>query len=240
MSCIKGLDCTLGLDLILHSPGGDVAATESLIDYLRRKFDNNIETFIPQLSMSGGTMLALTGNKIYMGKQSNLGPIDPQLGTLSALNLTSEFERARKEITADPRNIHVWGPILSNYRPGLLEACERSMSWSKDIGTRNLKQGMFVTELSSPDPAVVAAAENKVAEIIDLLTTHNDNFAHEKHIHLDTLIETGLKIEMLEDDPELQDDVLSIHHAYMHSIINKRFPKIIENHLGVQYAIQRQ
>ena len=32
MSAVHGLDVSRGLDIVLHTPGGDIAATESLID----------------------------------------------------------------------------------------------------------------------------------------------------------------------------------------------------------------
>src|SRR5688572_3848996 len=35
MSVIHNMDRSLGLDLMLHTLGGDIAATESLVDYLR-------------------------------------------------------------------------------------------------------------------------------------------------------------------------------------------------------------
>lgn len=38
MMAIHGMECKKGLDLILHTPGGGIAATESIIDYLHRKF----------------------------------------------------------------------------------------------------------------------------------------------------------------------------------------------------------
>lgn len=41
MTVIHQLDRTKGLDLILHTPGGEVAATESLIDYLKAMFGDN-------------------------------------------------------------------------------------------------------------------------------------------------------------------------------------------------------
>lgn len=53
MNAIAGMDCSKGLDLILHTPGGDVAATESIIDYLKSKFED-IRVIVPQLAMSGG------------------------------------------------------------------------------------------------------------------------------------------------------------------------------------------
>jgi hypothetical protein len=38
---------------------------------------------------------------------------------------------------------------------------------------------------------------------------------------------------MLEDDKELQDLVLTVHHAYMHTFSMSAAIKITENHLGV-------
>lgn len=74
-----GLNFEKGLDLILHTPGGDVAATESIIEYLNDVFEGDIRAIVPQIAMSGGTMVACSCNEILMGKQSSLGPVDPQL-----------------------------------------------------------------------------------------------------------------------------------------------------------------
>jgi hypothetical protein len=41
-----------------------------------------------------------------------------------------------------------------------------------------------------------------------------------------------LKIEKLEDDKKLQDLVLTVHHAYMHTFSMSPAVKITENHLG--------
>ena len=54
MSVFHKLDRTKGLDLILHTPGGDMAATESIVDYLGSMFGKDIRAIIPQLAMSGG------------------------------------------------------------------------------------------------------------------------------------------------------------------------------------------
>ena len=42
MQAINGLDKSKGLDLILHTPGGGIAATESIVSYLRAVFGNDI------------------------------------------------------------------------------------------------------------------------------------------------------------------------------------------------------
>src|SRR5688500_18813357 len=59
MSVVHKLDREKGLDLILHTPGGDMAATESLVDYMKVMFSNDIRAIVPQLAMSGGTLISL-------------------------------------------------------------------------------------------------------------------------------------------------------------------------------------
>ena len=100
MSVLHGLDPALGLDLILHTPGGDITATESIIVYLRNLFGTNIRAIVPQLAMSAGTMIACSAREIVMGRQSNLGPFDPQMGIIPAQAIREEFARASREIAA--------------------------------------------------------------------------------------------------------------------------------------------
>ena len=77
MSVIHQLDRSIGLDLVLHTPGGDPAATESLVNYLHAMFGTDIRAIVPQLALSAGTMLACACKEVVMGKHSSLGPIDP-------------------------------------------------------------------------------------------------------------------------------------------------------------------
>jgi len=89
MATIHQLDRKKGLDLLLHTPGGSMAATESIIDYLHKMF-SDIRAFVPQLAMSGGTMIACACSEIVMGKQSSLGPIDPQYNGIPAAGVQEE------------------------------------------------------------------------------------------------------------------------------------------------------
>ena len=72
MTVVHGLDRTKGLDLLLHTPGGEMAATESLVEYLRAMFGTDIRAVVPQIAMSAGTMIACACREILMGKHSNL------------------------------------------------------------------------------------------------------------------------------------------------------------------------
>lgn len=69
------------IDLILYTPGGEIFSA-SYISRMLRNYPGKIRSIIPTYSMSGGTLLALSTDEIYMNDYSSLGPIDPQLGNL--------------------------------------------------------------------------------------------------------------------------------------------------------------
>lgn len=68
MSVIYGMDCTKGLTLLLHTPGGATNAAETIVAYLRSKF-TDIEVIVPTLAMSAGTMISLAAQRIVMGRR---------------------------------------------------------------------------------------------------------------------------------------------------------------------------
>jgi ClpP class serine protease len=74
------------IDLILHTPGGLVLATEQIGRALVRH-RATVTVFVPHYAMSGGTMLALAADEIVMDENAVLGPVDPQLGNLPAASL---------------------------------------------------------------------------------------------------------------------------------------------------------
>lgn len=104
MTAVNGIECQKGLDLILHTPGGDPTAAEVIVNYLRSKFNSNIRVIVPQLAMSAGTMIACAGKEIIMGRQSSLGPIDPQFSGIPAYNIQMEFEEAKHDLSSHPEN----------------------------------------------------------------------------------------------------------------------------------------
>lgn len=226
MLAINKLDRSKGLDLILHTPGGDIAATESLVDYLYSMFGKDIRVIVPQISMSAGTMIALAAKEIIMGKQSNLGPIDPQMGGLACQAILEEFENAKNDIAKNPHSAMLWQVIISKYHPTLLGACAKAIDWSEEMVSRWLSENMCKEE------------PEKVQTIIDVFSKHKTQKSHARHISKQECENVGLKIISLEDNARLQDAVLTTHHAFMHTFGNTTCAKIIENHLGVAYIEQ--
>ncbi len=67
------------LELILHTPGGQLLASVQIARALR-KHPKKTRVIIPHYSMSGGTVIALAVDEIVMAKDAVIGPIDPQIG----------------------------------------------------------------------------------------------------------------------------------------------------------------
>ncbi|NJK47845.1 hypothetical protein HC931_06390 [Candidatus Gracilibacteria bacterium] len=80
------------IDLILHTPGGLVLATEQIARALIRH-PAKVTVFIPHYAMSGGTMLALAADEIVMDPNAVLGPVDPQLGNMAAASIITVVEQ---------------------------------------------------------------------------------------------------------------------------------------------------
>lgn len=79
------------IDLILHTPGGLVLATEQIARALIRH-PSQVTVFVPHYAMSGGTMLALAADEIVMDANAVLGPVDPQLGNYPAASIIKVVE----------------------------------------------------------------------------------------------------------------------------------------------------
>jgi ClpP class serine protease len=69
------------IDLLLHTPGGLVLASDQ-IAYALKRHDGRVTVIVPHYAMSGGTLVALAADEILMDPDAVLGPVDPQLGSL--------------------------------------------------------------------------------------------------------------------------------------------------------------
>ena len=220
MNAVYGMDRSKGLDLILHTPGGDIAATESIVNYLKSLFGNNVRAIVPQISMSAGTMIAMSCKEIIMGRQSSLGPIDPQMNGGACQMVVDEFKRAVDEVRSNPASLGLWQTIIGKYSPTFLTACSDAIKWSEELAER------WLTEVN---PQINM---NKVKNVF---INHNHSYSHSRHISKEDCRAAGLPITDLEADQDLQDAVLSLHHCYMILIDVISVVKIVMNQDGRAY-----
>lgn len=89
-------DDDVPIDLILHTPGGLVLATERIACALQRR-KGKVTVFIPHYAMSGGTLIALSADEIVMDKSAVIGSVDPQVGGYPASSILKVLETKDKD-----------------------------------------------------------------------------------------------------------------------------------------------
>lgn len=233
MTVLSGSE-NAALDLILHTPGGSVEATELIVRYLRQKYEH-IRVIVPVQAMSAGTLMALAADVIVLGRHSSLGPIDPQMlmhmsgGSaryVPAQGIISNFEEAAEDVRDNDMAVLTWTPVLEQYYPGLLDECRAAIDLS-----RLLVQDWLCRWMLRDEPQRVPTAR----AIAEYLNNFSERKTHARPIMYPELHDLGVKLERLEDDDDLQDRVLSAFHATTITFDHAEVEKIIENARGESY-----
>lgn len=207
MSVMFGMDWKKGLTLLLHTSGGITNATETIVAYLASKF-TDIEVIVPTFAMSAGTMISLSADRIIMGRQSQLGPIDPQMPVfgqfVSARAVVDQFDRAKAEILQNVLAAHAWAPILQSIGPALLQEAQNALAYGESMVARWLELRMFKGLVNAAEQAESTAAH------------FNDASKHKSHgrrIDREEARSHKVIVEDLEDSQSLQEAVLTAYHC---------------------------
>lgn len=228
MACLHGMDVTKGLDLILQTPGGDIAATQSIVTYLHKMFACDLEVFVPHLAMSCGTMIACASKVIHMCKHSSLGPIDVQYSGIPAQQIIAEFEQAQIDIDANEASRSYWEILLSKYPVAIYGRAKNETDWAASAVKDWLTKVMFK---SDANPARLADA------VVQHISSASVTKTHSKHIMSDEASAIGLRINSIEADQALQDLLLGVHYSYVVTFGNTSAIKIVENQFGFDRVI---
>ncbi|WP_448590279.1 SDH family Clp fold serine proteinase [Thermodesulfobium sp.] len=100
LRAIRLTEKNVPIDIILHTPGGLVLAAEQIAKALIRH-PAPVRVFVPHYAMSGGTMLALAADEIYLDENAVLGPVDPQLGEYPAVSIIQAVREKGRENVDD-------------------------------------------------------------------------------------------------------------------------------------------
>lgn len=140
------------LDLLLHTPGGDIDAAEKLVMLIRQKVGTAaFRVIVPDYAKSAGTLIALGADAIVMSDTSELGPIDPQIRRIdgdgnrmahSVLSYLEAFEHHAEVLKHDPGNL-ASQIMLSKLDPGTLKQFEAIRTRARRLAEDLLKKGMF-------------------------------------------------------------------------------------------------
>lgn len=140
------------LDLLLHTPGGNVDAAEKLINLIHTKVGiGTLRVIVPDFAKSAGTLMALGANKIVMSDSSELGPIDPQIPfddghdnriNHSVLCFLDAYERYSEALKLNP-NDAVARMMLAKLHPATVRMFETVRDRARSFAETQLKRWMF-------------------------------------------------------------------------------------------------
>ena len=223
-SVVEQLDTDVGLDLILHLPGGDVEATRKIANFLKKKFSSGIDAFVPQIVMSAGTVIACAADCIHMGEESSLGIIEPFVNGFSAYSVVNDFQNAKQEMAKDDTSRLFWESIMGKYPPTLFGECRNAIKLSNRVVEELLAKG------------ALANKKNERVNVRRVVKSLVDRGKPDKRLNIDEAREIGLNISSLKDDGEMNTLVKLVHRAYEHTMRITPFSKSIENHMGTGFT----
>lgn len=128
------------LAVILTTTGGYIEVVKRIVDTFRH-FYALVDFIIPNYAFSAGTVLAMSGDAIYMDYYSRLGPIDPQVekqggNSVSALGYLERYDRLIKKAQSGTISTAEIQLLISGFDQGELydydQARELSVSLLKE------------------------------------------------------------------------------------------------------------
>jgi ClpP class serine protease len=166
LSVIRGIKPDQPVDIVLHTPGGEVTAALQIANALKAHRGRKT-AFIPYYAFSAGTLIALTTDEIVMGPQAVLGPIDPQIRGIPAASLL----RLRAEKSVD--HIDDVFLVLADHAEKSLDearshACDLVNDAHKPSGTCALTDDLVSGVRTHGYPITVAEAKARGINV----TTH--------------------------------------------------------------------
>ena len=155
-------------------------------------------------------MMSMSADEILLDDDAELGPIDPQMQTANGFSpaeaIKEQFLKAGQEISADPKRLSVWLPILQQMGPSMLIQCDNAIELSKTLVRQWLTRFMF-----NGDPE----AARKADAVATFLGQHSNFKSHARCVRLKQLQEQdfGLKVSSARASIDLHRKIWDVYCA---------------------------
>ena len=212
--------------VILDTPGGFVETAERISDTLRH-FHKTVDFLIPNEAMSAGTVLALSGDAIWMDYFSRLGPIDPQVERDGRMIPGLSYQRQYANLINASRKgalTEAELTLLTKLDLAELHQIDLAAELSVSLIKRWLPRYKFKDWEKHKDGRAVQEEDKtkRAEEIANALNDHEKWGTHSRGIHMDVLRnDLRLVIDDFGKTPGLKDSVWRYFWA-AHEFVQKR------------------
>lgn len=204
---------------ILETSGGNVEVTERIAETLRKHY-RCVEFLVPNMAMSAGTVLVMSGDAIYMDYFSVLGPIDPQVektkgNLVPALGYLAQYDRlVKKSREGQLTNVEAtW--FINRFDPADLYSYEQARELSVALLKKWLVKYKFRNwkRTQTKKTPVSRQMKEQRAEWIARKLQHIEHWrSHGRGIHMQVLSRVlKLKIEDFSKNADLNDKIKSYY-----------------------------
>lgn len=187
------------IDLILQTPGGMVDAVEKFVTVLRNR-GLDYRVIVPSLAKSGGTVIALSSEKILLGVNSELGPIDPQF-------VLPDIGPVPCQFIADDQS----------QSPTLRAMAQSAVTRMRQLAEKILSEGMLKGKTST-----------ELEDVIKKVSSSDTYNSHGAVIDFSEAVSLGLDAEWMAPDDDLWRRVWLLFCCYDHDVKTRNIGKIVE------------
>jgi hypothetical protein len=206
--------------VILETVGGSIETAERIADLLRYHYPKEVNFLIPNFAMSAGTVLAMSGDNIYMDYYSILGPIDPQVRNkdnafVPALGYLEKYNQLMQKSGKQSLSAAELAFLIQKFDPAQIHRFEQARDHSVDLLKKWLVQYKFknwtVTRTQGKS-VTTAMRERRAADIAKKLNDTKRWRSHARGLSMDVINnDLNLLIENFGDDEELNKRVRSYY-----------------------------
>ncbi|MEL6687158.1 MAG: serine dehydrogenasease, partial [Pseudomonadota bacterium] len=195
------------LIVMLETNGGYIETVERLVVVMRRHY-SEVFFIIPNYAYSAGTVLALSGDRIYMDYYSVLGPIDPQFpgddgsGAVPGAGYLAKFEELTEVINKakDPGKVRAeLSYLIKRFDPAKLFHIEQSIEHGQSLIMEWLpkyKLKDWVTTQSTGKPVTDSMRKKRAKEIAGKLGDAKKWHSHGRGISMQRLRSEDIKLQI--------------------------------------------
>lgn len=203
------------LHFYIETPGGNGITVEEIVRFLRSKFDK-VSFVISGEAKSAGTILALSGDEIYMTESGSLGPIDAQVHIgrmyVSAHDYIKWIDKLREQAKETGKLNPIDANMIAQISPGEYEFVYNRYQLAKDLIIKWLPKYKFRNWEKTETRGKKVTKEDKIQraqEIADKLVDQEIWKSHGRSLKIQDL-QKELKINRIDDDVELAEIVYRI------------------------------
>jgi hypothetical protein len=189
------------------------------------------------MAMSAGTILCMSGDKIYMDYASSLGPIDPQVPDpitqqyVPALGYLDKVEEITAKQDLAPADV----VFLKGLDLARLALFEQAKNLSIDLLKKWLVEYKFKdwTVHRTTDPGTEVTPDEKMRraeEIATALANHKRWRSHGRHLDTVKLADLRIEIDDYSDQDDLRDLIREYNDPLTGLIDRNEIPIFMHNH----------